>query len=204
MQKRLIAFGCSYTYGQGLSDLDYDTYNQRIVGGPSKLAWPNLLATELGIPNVLNLSRPGSSNKEILKTVLDFDFKYGDTVCFLWSYSDRWCIYKENQNLLIGPWKTDKSSLEYYKRIYNEYDSKIDTYIRMNFANEFLKKKNIKNFHALVLKEDKLDIEWNSVRLLDCDFRDLRNRYITKCFHLSEEGHKIFSKEYLKHILKDK
>jgi len=59
---RLIAFGCSYTYGAGLEDC----FTPPIGHGPipSKFAWPQLVANELNM-ECINMSSSGASNKEI-------------------------------------------------------------------------------------------------------------------------------------------
>ena len=53
---RLIAFGCSNTYGQGLEDCHI---LPNFPGpSPSKTAWPNTLGNLLNCSEVINQSKP--------------------------------------------------------------------------------------------------------------------------------------------------
>jgi hypothetical protein len=63
---KIVALGCSYTYGHGLDDcIDPDDI-LKPGSNPSNFAWPNQLAKHLGVRKVLNLSHPGSSMKYAL------------------------------------------------------------------------------------------------------------------------------------------
>ena len=77
--RRLVTFGCSFTYGSALAD----TYE--FTPGPSIYAWPNIFAKELNLECV-NKVIPGASNKEILHYIQNFEFRSNDTVCVLWTY----------------------------------------------------------------------------------------------------------------------
>ena len=62
---RLVAFGCSQTWGSALPDVWGIKENQTIhERGVSKYAWPKLLANKLDVECV-NLGIAGASNKEI-------------------------------------------------------------------------------------------------------------------------------------------
>lgn len=100
--KRVVAFGCSHTYGHGLSDCIKDEF---LPGEqPSKFAYPNVLANKLGIECVNN-SSPGASNLEILLTILEFNFLPEDLVVVMWSHTDRGLLFtEEKQELKIMPW----------------------------------------------------------------------------------------------------
>lgn len=64
--RRLIALGCSFTYGHGLPDCIHPNDPKGAGETCSQQAWPNHLAKHLGIKVVTNLSRPGSSTKYAL------------------------------------------------------------------------------------------------------------------------------------------
>lgn len=82
---RLVAFGCSTTYGHGLPDC---TVGMDAGPEPSKFAWPNILAEKLGRTPV-NLSKPGAGNTEILWKMFNFDFEPDDLCIVIWSYFTR-------------------------------------------------------------------------------------------------------------------
>jgi len=86
---RLITFGCSHTFGQALPDV----WNN-IRSGPSKYAWPQLLADKLNIECV-NLGIPGASNKQIWFRIVKIKFEPNDIVIILWSSQPRWCIIRK-------------------------------------------------------------------------------------------------------------
>lgn len=130
---RLIAFGCSSTFGQGLPDCNEDCHLEK--SKPSKFAWPSVLADLLGLECV-NMSAPGSSNKRIMYTVMNFDFKESDTVYILWSLPERHAIFsknfkpdwqilsrKNNEKLYVRDMvPSDINDELYYKHIYDDYD----------------------------------------------------------------------------------
>ena len=69
---RVIAFGCSFTFGHGLPDCFNPPKNPGKA--PSKYAWPSLVANELNV-KCINKSLPGSSNKRIWHNIGKFKFK---------------------------------------------------------------------------------------------------------------------------------
>ena len=67
-KNRIIAFGCSLTYGEGLKDCLPDPINLKKAKYPSKYAWPNLLSKKTNIP-IINNGQPGESNKLIANNI---------------------------------------------------------------------------------------------------------------------------------------
>ena len=65
---RLIAFGCSYTYGFELPDCP------TIFDPPSKMGFPNIVGKSLNL-EVINKSDTGASQKQIAATILETEFK---------------------------------------------------------------------------------------------------------------------------------
>jgi hypothetical protein len=84
---RLIAFGCSITYGHGLPDCFSPP------GGfgptPSNLAWPSLLGKKLEKSTVVNNADPGASNLQILWKILNYEFQHDDICVVYWSFYER-------------------------------------------------------------------------------------------------------------------
>ena len=83
---RLVAFGASYTYGDGLPDT-FPNDNK-----PSSLAWPGILADNLNLECV-NMSSQGAGNKKIWHDILNFKFKPNDIVFILWAFPNRYTIF---------------------------------------------------------------------------------------------------------------
>ena len=103
---KLVTFGCSLTYGSALPD------NWKDNASPSKHAWPNELANLLQI-GCLNLSKPGSSNKEICQTVINnlHMIHKDDIVIIQWTYIERWCIFGKKGKHAIHHWQTQDTGM---------------------------------------------------------------------------------------------
>jgi hypothetical protein len=134
---RLVVFGCSSSYGQGL--LDCPTGNEP----PSRLSWPSILASKLNL-DCVNYSKCGAPNKQILLKLLNSELIENDLVVILWSFAHRGYILENSKDakpILVQ----DKYSEEFYK-IHTEYDMCVDTAIYMHYAKLYLNSKNIKNY----------------------------------------------------------
>ena len=71
-RKILVTFGDSCTYGDGLQDCLPPK-----MPNPSKFAWPTLLASQMDY-DLVNLSKPGASNKLYRKLYIKIYKKCGD------------------------------------------------------------------------------------------------------------------------------
>ena len=161
---RLVTFGCSFTYGSGLSDCFTLPDGPGLV--PSKFSWPQLVANELNM-DCFNMSFPGSSNKEILNTLLNFKFDSTDVVIVMWSFISRWCILKDQTSFsrVVYSGFGEDAALQYDK-IFTIEDLQLDFIYRANFAKFYLDNKNLKNYHLSVNLKDsspKVMPTWNSV-----------------------------------------
>ena len=185
---RLVAFGCSCTWGEALPDTvkyTHASYNKPA----SKLAWPQVLANKLNLKCV-NKGSAGASNKEIFNNILDFDFTTTDKVYILWTYSYRDCT-------LIGPGELperitlpatslthtfldSKKHKLYARYMFNEYNSFIESYMYANHTKLYLDKKGIENTHMVFMfkehhekfcwfNEHEIPI-WNNVNFLKLKF----------------------------------
>ena len=184
MSTRLLAFGCSHTFGTGLPDSDHV---------PSKVAFPNLVAEKLGI-ECINNSQPGASNKEIWHTIMTCqNINTEDILLIHWTLPDRSCIIKTDKIIRFQAWNNDKLNNFYFKHMHSVSDSIIDTNLRMqhiydNFSNN-------KQYHLIALRSHYLKSEWNNVPLLDTDIYDMYGKYPLaedRC-HIGVAGHMKFS-----------
>jgi len=133
---RLITFGCSLTYGHGLSDCFVPPYNPGQK--PSELGWPHLTAKSLN-KECVNLSSPGSSNKRIWNSIVNFKYKKSDIIFILWTSEIRTSIIHKKHISDIGPW----NNKSYYTDMYDEHDSLLMSKLYVNHANIFLKSKSL-------------------------------------------------------------
>lgn len=188
---RLVTFGCSNTFGVDLDD------NYHTKEFPSKYAWPNHLADLLKVP-VVNNSKIGIDNKEILFNILNYDFDENDVVFVLWSYHDRHCIIKNDSIEMIGIWrKKHKLSKWYYKYLWNKYDSTFENYLYINLAHYHLQEQNIEHiFLSCSQNHIDLSLEWNSVKFLNVFFDDVKTEFplAKDGLHPGMDAHKVFAK----------
>jgi len=91
---KLIACGCSNTYGHGLEDISFPGKQGKInyLLGASKLAGPQKLADMLGYECV-NLAIPAAPNKLIAYRLTEVpDIQSDDIIVFMWKFLLRQCI----------------------------------------------------------------------------------------------------------------
>lgn len=157
---RLIAFGCSYTYGQGLPDCE----SSKLAGftfdrsTPSKLGWPQQTADALGL-KLINKSIPGASNLEILYNILSFPFEETDTVVIMWSHTLRDMIVSRMFNIFpssrkqLGLWKKSRIAMKWAAQL-SEEDYAMRTWIYMHHAGLHLESINVKYIHYPVTMQE--------------------------------------------------
>ena len=201
MQDRLIAFGCSLTYGHGLPDcLEADNSPGK---KSSEHAWPQLLANSLE-RQCINTSVCGSSNKRIWHRIVNFEFRETDLVFVLWSMPDRTAIVKSKEDVVdIGPWMIEQSLIarHYYSNIHDNYNSKLETALYINHSNLILEKQKIKVFHLISSKWaigcfnlNQLATEFVPLHILDPRYNaDINEQRFTS--HPGISGHELFFKD---------
>ncbi|MEI7463662.1 MAG: hypothetical protein WCK03_04695 [Candidatus Taylorbacteria bacterium] len=139
---RLITFGCSFTYGHGLPDCNIGDDSGL---NPSKLAWPNLLSDKMN-RSVVNLSRGGSGNTEMLWRLLNFDFQPDDFCVIMWSYfirAERYRYLYDNINGVILP--RDTAGMLEEEPMFTQNNS-IKNLLAMSHASYYLTAKNISSY----------------------------------------------------------
>ena len=181
---RLIAFGCSNTYGHGLEDcIVFPTHDPGPIA--SKTAWPNALGKLLNVKEVINQGKPGASNKFIWRRIFDFEYQTDDLVFINWAHFDRHCYFRESPDtdLTIGPWIKNKPNKTYFKLLYSQLDSRLDFFNRADHSSRYLDSLNIKNFHTTVLHDEDRNTltipKWMSVNLLKTNMSTIRQLHPT-------------------------
>ena len=168
--KRLLAYGCSHTYGESLPDC--------LCGipmpPPSKFSWPYLLAQKLSLECV-NHAVCGASNKEIQHCILGADITKNDTVVVLWTHHDRSCVlindYNHNQYM---PSYTEKRKGNpparrelnriFYRYFFNDFNAQNETYVAIDHTYRYLLSKGIKVFNFTFSRDEKaMSSEVNSI-----------------------------------------
>ena len=179
---RIVAFGCSHTYGQGLYDC-VDKNDFRMAGPTaSKFAFPQIIANRLRC-ECINLALPGSSNKLIWHRAINFDYEKDDIVLILWSQMSRYCVFQDDKKYKnINPW--DDENNFFYQSFYSDYDSAIDFLLRSNHLKHRLDGLGVKSLQMFIDPILIVMPRWNNVSFIDIKFDDIHKRYPQ-----TEDGH---------------
>lgn len=174
---RLLVFGCSFTYGQGLPDCYNDTI--KVYGDrgdyPSKYSWGYLLGKKLNL-EVVNYAKPGIGNLEILIKILQTEFKPDDLVITCFSFFERYFFYQFTEYDDGYGLRFNNGDQEYYDLVkYDATDKYVEqkyywhNWLAIHHAELYLKSKNITNY-SLTIGLDKhmynLKNTSNNVQLL--------------------------------------
>ena len=193
---RLVAFGCSYTRGTALDDVWDFEKNCSIFPQPSKYAWPQLIANELGL-ECINLGKGGYSNKAIWHTIINFDFKPSDIVFVHWSFLDRYHYY-ENKDTghIIDHTHKDKRDKMFFKYLHSDYEMINDLFLRMNHVNSLHTNIN----HILMSPIEEL--HWNNSSYIKIYLDYIKEKYprANDNIHPGILAHKEFARQLLQSL----
>lgn len=176
---RIIAFGCSYTYGHGLKDCIVDGIYPGAV--PSKYAFPSLLAARLGV-KCLNFSRPGGSIKFMWHQAMNiYEPIKDDIIINMWTNPNRSCVLDEDIEKIkhLGSWQTDKPSVHFYRHLENDYDSSCNSWMQINSVNTYLNDKVsliINGFVNYKRAIETVNPKWNNIKC-DIEFQPIGNKH---------------------------
>lgn len=202
---RIIAFGCSYTYGQGLKDCWKDNLPTKTA---SKYAFSSLLAIRLGVKTI-NYSRPGGSIKYMWHQAMNVYEPMPDDIAInMWTDPNRNCVlHKDSKKIKhLGIWQDNKPSIHYYRHLENDYESAYMSWLKINSVNDYLQDKVkliINGFVNYNIHTRVINPVWNRVEC-DVEFQSIGdkhplaedNSHWGKLAHveLSEELYKIISR----------
>lgn len=202
--QRIITFGCSMTYGHGLSDcfVPPDFPGPK----PSTLAWPSLVAAHFNIP-LLNQSACGNSNLAILHDILKFKFKEGDVAIVMWSFVGRDLLFgKKNllgrQELIpIGYWQDTELSNSWVAT-HSPEDIATRTWLYLHHATLYLNALGIPIYNVFA--------GYDEVKRYKPKFLDLKYYKITQGMHPKDRAldnlhpgpktHSLIAKDIIKII----
>lgn len=145
---RLIAFGCSHTYGQALKERETQ-------------AWPYIVADRLNL-ECINEGVMGASITMMYHKLMNFDYQEGDKVVCLWSYPNRRHFYKSKyESIDILPFQathpertTEEKHLRaatYYDILFTEYGNRFENKMMIHHSYNYLESIGVKSYHTYVL-----------------------------------------------------
>lgn len=154
---RLVAFGCSYTQGIGLSPDMAGASNTN----KSPLAWPQLTADLLGI-TCINEGLGGSSPKATAHKISEFEFQSDDIVVIMWPARHRWCVLTEEHNdRIVHIYPGDVEVLDvakaYYEKCFSDRDSAFMFKAWCIYADTVCKSKASKVIHTITDTDGEID-----------------------------------------------
>lgn len=197
---RLIAFGCSFTYGQGLPGCIIGNTKNDFAKFPSKKAWPTILGDLLDI-DVINKGQPGASNREILFHVLNFNFCHKDIAVLMWTLPNRDLYFIKNKKPVkpfrqLGLWRKGKDLFaNYWLRKTTDFDNSIKSWFHMHHAELYLKSKGIRFIHFPIFPHELEKYKPDYIGL--SNYFNSGFEYIDKCIkdnHPGIESHKNTAK----------
>jgi len=147
--RRLIAFGDSFTYGYHLPDHNTQSY-------------PAILSSMLGL-ELINKADTGASNTEILTEILTFEFKETDLVVVGWTFIERDLIFRKNSfvNKLFNRHEHTRVQAGYdnietklWIRLHPEYDQAVRSGLLMHHAELYLGSLRLEQYHIFTQPTD--------------------------------------------------
>ena len=176
MQTRLLAYGCSNTFGEGLDDIWHHDPSLKYgnnSGNPSRYAWPRELGKLMNFDEVHNHAEGGASNKKIWLNILQTNIDpITDTVVVQWTFVDRYSIFYEDgshERFLPNDIENRKGKMrmsngialqkiidekrnrtqDWYENYHSDIDAILDSYCRISQVKHYLDSKGIRNFHFI-------------------------------------------------------
>jgi len=159
--EKFVFFGDSNTYGSGLGGKRDTDWNN----GPHPLGWANMLCIMRNATG-RNLSKPGSSNLQILWTIINTEIEPDETIIVQWSYWNRDCVL-DNNIVQIRP---DVPTARLYYKTHTDIDMQRRNWMNINHGYLWLTQK-LNKFLMLgnkrVYNVDNLEYDIDIAKLTD-------------------------------------
>ena len=109
---RIITHGCSFTYGEELSD-------------PALSSWPRLLADNLGT-ELINLAKPGYNNDGIIQDILRLNLNMDDLVIICWTSYIRMMFNDKDGWFTLMPHNKMNETFQYRSTLIKHFMDAVD------------------------------------------------------------------------------
>lgn len=214
---RLVAFGCSNTYGHGLEDCFIPPLSAGF--SHSNMAWPSKLAKYFNRACV-NLALPGISNMHILDRILDCDFQKNDLVVILWTYLDRDIIRNINdQDIIhINSEMLDTDIGKKWLMTHTDYNQAMKGMQAIHHAYHYFESIGIEHYHIIkpfwnqVIQAHQnnrgdmirpLPKYFSRLEFLESSITDYKQKNLPSALdgqHPGQEAHNVFAEDLYKEI----
>ena len=148
----LKSFGCSFIFGNELSDTNYGKFYRF----PSQLTWPALLAKDLNYTYKC-YAQPGAGNLRVLEKILNQAHVQEPSIFVIgWTWIDRFDYttvpnqptiqseYIDNEVwATLVPVDSDTKARNYYRDLHSQYRDKFTNLVYIKSAIDILNQKNI-------------------------------------------------------------
>ena len=229
MQTRLLAYGCSNTFGEGLDDIWHHDPNHKFgfnKGEPSRYAWPRELAKLMHFDTVLNLAEGGASNKKIWLNILQTPMDpIKDTVVVQWTFFDRYTIFYEDgsnerflrndienregkmrmsKGIALQKIKDEKRNRteDWYGDYHSDADAMLDSYCKISHIKYHLDAKGVRNFHFINDKRWNWNTapEWVDSKVCKCLLFKKEHGVALDGMHPGRKAHKKYAQAIYEHM----
>lgn len=182
----LVAFGCSFTFGQGLPDIHHTPLH---IASPSIHAWPQKLAEKLNSQSI-NKGIPGSGNLEIFNQIINYPFNEDDICVILWSQFVRHDFFRFSSGGL--GYRVDEEVFLKTNAIEEEnwlIDNRIKNWLTIHHASLYLKTLNIKYYSLLgIVTSDCFPIPNLNISNFDGNIRPHAHWFIDRALDFENPG----------------
>lgn len=229
MRTRLLAYGCSNTFGEGLDDIWHHDPSLKYGSNsenPSRYAWPRELGKLMNFDEVHNHAEGGASNKKIWLNILQTKIDpITDTVVVQWTFVARWTIFYDDgsserflpndidnregkirmsKGMALQKIKDEKTNRteDWYVNFHSDIDAILDTYCRISHIKHYLDSKGVRNFHFI---NDKRWAWQSDSQLIDpkickCLLFKKEHGVALDGMHPSRKAHKKYAQAIYEHM----
>lgn len=157
---KIIAFGCSFTFGEGLDDSFSDVEFPELLKF-SNHAYPNILSNALGM-QCINLAYPGSSNKKILRNILEYKFDKADIAIVMWTTPARSTIYYPDpaNDLMLHRNRAFQKHESQFFRVHTPYDIEYSDAVHIMSGVNYLKSLGIEFYNCNIGIDISVNVPW--------------------------------------------
>lgn len=208
---RLIAVGCSQTYGHCLPDCYIEDPNTSdglgIAPNPSKMAFPQLVGSFIGA-EVHNLSFPGGSTRNMWHELMNFNYHPDDYVICVWTFANRSMLIKRDKKTHLGIWPSVSPLNQAYQRFIalgnSDEDLELSAYQNIDHAHRVVQPQVKKILHYKINRFEYETVpswaQFEFTNALDYMIPNDKLDYAIDEKHYGVESHKCIARQMIQDL----